>query len=286
VPACVLVLVWRELSVVDWHRAAIEISHARPWPIAWAALATLLCVSIMGLYDVLSMPRGSTLSGRERWRLGTAICSWTNFLAVGPLAGPGLRLYFYRRAGMDVPGVLRGLAGIYSGMFTGIAAWFGAVFVPLSEKADETPLRVAIAFVLGPVLCVGAGALISRVRRSLAAEDLKTYVALGLVGTTEWGLVVGVYFLVGRAVGNPSHFLPTARAFFVGHAAGAASLLPGGLGSADTVWLKLCLAQGTPSATAAAQVLLFRCVYFLWPWGLSIVALGSLLVRRSARRAK
>jgi uncharacterized membrane protein YbhN (UPF0104 family) len=311
VPLGVLALVWRELSAVDWHQAAIEIQRARPAPILWAALATIVCVSIMGLYDVISFSSGSTYSAFERWRLGTLICSWTNFLAVGPLAGPALRLHFYRRAGMDVGRILRGLAGVYAGMFAGIVAWIAAVFVPLPasngpasiwpasfgpatsssgiagpESAPVTFVRVSIAMLLGPLVCVAVGALISRVRRTLAAENMKTYVALGLVGAVEWGLVVGVFATVGRAIGIDTAFVPMARAFFVGHVAGTASLLPGGLGSADSVWLKMNVAQGTASATAAAQVLLFRCVYFLGPWGLSILAVGADFVRRRRRSAE
>lgn len=283
VPACVLALVWRELSLVDWSQAAIEIRRASPAVIAGAALATLACVSTMGLYDVVSMRTGSTLSSFQRWRLGTAISAWTNFLAVGPLAGPALRLHFYRRAGMDVPGVLRGLAGIYAGMFAGGMAWIAALFVPLPEKAGQVAVRVSIALVAGPLLCIAAGGLISRLRRTLAADDMRTYVALGLVGAVTWGLVVLVFTLVGRAIGIDTALVPMARTYFVGHVAGTASLLPGGLGSADTVWLKMNMAQGAASASAAAQVLLFRCVYYLWPWALSIVVLVSSFARRPGR---
>jgi phosphatidylglycerol lysyltransferase len=283
VPLGVLALVGRELARVDWHQAVLEMRGARPAPIVGAAILTLVCVAVMGLYDVLALGQGSRFTARERWRLGSAICSWTNFLAVGPLAGPALRLYFYRRAGMGASGVLRGLAGIYAGMFAGIVAWIGAVFAPLPERADTSAVRVSIGVCAGPLVCVAIGALIARLRRTWAAETSRTYVALGLVGAAEWGLVVGVFVLVGRAIGITTEFIPLARAFFVGHVAGVASLVPGGIGSADTVWLKMNVAQGTAPATAAAQVLLFRCVYFLWPWGVSIAALGIACLRRSAR---
>lgn len=281
VPLCALTLVWRELSSVDWHQAALEIRRAHAVTIAGAGILTLVCVSVMGLYDVLALGQGSRYTAFERWRLGSAISSWTNFLAVGPLAGPALRLYFYRRAGMSVSGVLRGLAGIYSGMFAGMVAWIGALFAPLPARGDVLAVRVFIALSVGPFACLAIGALTTRVRRNLSAESTWTYVGLGLVSAVVWGLVVSVFVLVGRAIGIDTDFVTLARTYFVGHVAGTASLVPGGLGSADTVWLKMNVAQGTATATAAAQVLLYRCVYFLWPWGLSLVALGVVWLRRS-----
>jgi phosphatidylglycerol lysyltransferase len=283
---CVLALAIRELSGVDWSAAVGALRSAHSGPILWGALATLVCVSEMGLYDVLSMRAGSSFSGFERWRLGTAICSWTNFLAVGPLAGPALRTYFYRRAGMDVPGIVRGLAGIYAGMFAGIAGWIGALFVPLPAGSAEPIVRVAIAAILCPLVCIGVGSLLRRVRRGWALEGSAPYTALGLVGFVEWSLVILVFGCVARATDVDTEFVPLARAFFVGHVAGSASLVPGGLGSADAVWLKMTSARGAPAANSAARVLLFRCVYFLWPWALSIVGLVVFFVRRSARRVQ
>jgi phosphatidylglycerol lysyltransferase len=238
----------------------------------------------MGLYDVLAMRAGSSFSGLERWGLGTAICSWTNFLAVGPLAGPALRTYFYRRAGMDLPGIVRGLAGIYAGMFAGIAGWIGALFAPVPDGSSEPIVRIAIAAMLGPLVCIGVRAILRRIRREWAPEGWARYAALGVVGFVEWSLVVLVFTCVARATGSDTELVPLARAFFVGHVAGSASLVPGGLGSADAVWLKMTSAQGSTAANSAAQVLLFRCVYFLWPWTLSIVGLSVYLLRRATRR--
>jgi uncharacterized membrane protein YbhN (UPF0104 family) len=286
VPAAVIALVARELASIDWSRAAGEIARAHRAPIAWAALATLVCLANMGLYDVLAMSRGSTLSRVQRWMLGAAICSWTNFLAIGPLAGPALRLHFYRRAGMDLIGVARGLAGIYAGMFSGIAAWIAAMYLPLPPTSVDMAARGAIALALAPLLCLLVGGLIYRFRRDVALEDARTYAALGVVAALEWGLVATVYTLVARAVGAEAPVDDVAKSFFVGHVAGAASLLPGGLGSADAVWLKLNLAHGSAAAVAAAHVLLFRCVYFLGPWGLSLIASIAYVALRSLGGAR
>jgi phosphatidylglycerol lysyltransferase len=286
VPPIVIVLVARELSAVDWSRASDEIGRAHREPVLWAAGITIACVSIMGLYDVFAMSRGSTFSASDRWRLGTVICSWTNFLAIGPLAGPALRLHFYRRAGMTLSGVVSGLAGIYAGMFSGIAAWITAVFVPLPEGLVGALMRAALALVLAPSLCIAVGTVVRSFRRDSPRESWLTYLAVGGVGALEWGLVATVYVLVGRAVGIEAPLVSVARTFFVGHVAGAASLLPGGLGSADTVWLEMNEKEGNPASIAAAQVLLFRCVYFLWPWGLSILASAAYFGGRALRRMR
>jgi phosphatidylglycerol lysyltransferase len=282
IPLCVLALVIDELARVDWRKAFAELGLALPVPIACAAAITMACVTSMGLYDVFAYDVGTALDVRKRWRLGAAICAWTNFLAVGPLAGPALRLHFYRRAGLDVGGVLRGLAGVYAGMFSGLVAWIVAMFAPLSGPIGESWVRALFAALAAPIVSVAIGVALGRFRSEYARGDWRAFAYLGWVGAAEWGLVVSVFALVGRAIGIVESFEEMARTFFIGHVVGTVSLLPGGLGSADTVWLKLHVADGRSASTAAAHVLLFRLVYTILPWALSC-PLAFKLWRDSAR---
>jgi phosphatidylglycerol lysyltransferase len=269
VPLAVLALVIDELARVDWRQAFAELGLAFPVPIVCASALAIVCVTSMGLYDVLAYDVGSTLGAPARWRLGAAICAWTNFLAVGPLAGPALRLHFYRRAGLDVRGVLRGLAGVYAGMFSGLVAWIVAVFAPLSGGAGATWARALSTLIVAPVVSLAIGTALGRFRSEYARGDRRTFAYLGWVGAAEWAFVVSVFTLVGRAIGVFESFEEMARTFFIGHVVGTLSLLPGGLGSADTVWLKLQVADGRSASTAAAHVVLFRLVYTILPWALS-----------------
>lgn len=283
VPLCVLALAAGELARVDWRQALVELGSARAIPIGCAAALTIACVTSMGLYDVIAYDVGTRLDTRGRWRLGALICAWTNFLAIGPLAGPALRLHFYRRAGLDVRGVLRGLAGVYAGMFSGLVAWIAAVFAPLGGAAGETWVRALSTALVAPLVSLAIGAAIGRYRREYGRSDRRAFLLLGWVGALEWAFVVSVFALVGRAIGAVDSFEEMARTFFIGHVAGTLSLVPGGLGSADAVWLKLQVADGRAASTAAAHVLLFRLVYTILPWALSLPV--ALRLWRDAARA-
>ena len=52
---------------------------------------------VMGLYDVIAF-RHTRSRWTERWRYGAVAFAWSNFLTLGPLAGPAMRFWLYRPA--------------------------------------------------------------------------------------------------------------------------------------------------------------------------------------------
>src|SRR5438128_595379 len=82
--AAVLGVSWhalRQISVRDF-RFALRSLDAR-WLIV-AALATLLNIGVMGLYDVIAF-RHTRSPRMRRWRFGAVAFAWSNFLTLGPL---------------------------------------------------------------------------------------------------------------------------------------------------------------------------------------------------------
>ena len=69
-------------------------ARLRGWVMLACAL-TGLNVAVMGLYDVVAF-RHTRARPLERWRYGAVAFAWSNFLTLGPLAGPAIRLWLYR----------------------------------------------------------------------------------------------------------------------------------------------------------------------------------------------
>lgn len=282
-PALVIWLVWRDLRLIDFRRVRAALANADPTSLLLAALCTAVAIASMGLYDAIAFRSTPELSASRRWRLGMLFFSWTNFLTLGPLGGPAVRLYYYRRAGLDTGEIVRGLTRLYAGVFCGLAGWSLAAFAPLGPLGDgriEFVARAALAVVLSPAIATAVGAVARRFRRLGGAAPWRTYLALGLASVVDWGGVLGAFVFAGRAVGVHLPESQSARALFLGHVTGVLSMIPGGLGSADAVWLTMLKGAGIGENTGAACVLLYRAVFYLLPWGLSLIALYLMFAHR------
>ena len=91
--AVVLALSWHTLRQIHTRdfRVALRALQA-PWLLV-AAAATLLNVAVMGWYDVIAF-RHTRATALERWRYGAVAFAWSNFLTLGPLAGPAIRFWW------------------------------------------------------------------------------------------------------------------------------------------------------------------------------------------------
>ena len=91
----VLALSWTTLRGIHTSQVRAVLHTLLPWPLTIAALITILNISIMGLYDVMAF-RHTRTRAIERWQFGAVAFCWSNFLTLGPLAGPAIRFWLYR----------------------------------------------------------------------------------------------------------------------------------------------------------------------------------------------
>ncbi len=292
IPLLILWFIWEEISDLDFAKLRVQIAAANLRLLAASALTAIVAILATGLYDVLAFPHTPTQGATRRWGLGAMFFSWTNFVALGPVGVPFLRLHWYGKAGMPAADVLRGVGRLYIGMAAGLAAWGLAALVPL--PFEGVLARCVLAIAVAPLLAAAAYWLRARVRRSdRAPTPMRTMLLLGLVGGLDWGAVLLSFILAARAVGVVEPTVSLMAVFFFGHAVGLASMIPGGLGTADATWLLQLSRAGVPAATAAAHVVLFRLTFYIVPWLLSLLVIGVAVVfhqagfngRSSKRRA-
>src|SRR5262249_18306761 len=70
--------------------------------------------------------------------------------------------------------------------------------------------------------------------------------------------------------------------FFIGQLIGLATFVPGGLGSADAFWL-VTLGSTAGHDHVLAALLLYPCIYYVFPWAFATRALAGRLVRTGRR---
>lgn len=283
VPPIILFLLWRQLSTTDLGQARQIIDDAPTTLIVIAGLLAVVSVCVMGLYDVVAMPRA--IPTRKRWLMGVGMFSWTNLLTIGPLGGPALRVYFYSRADVPIAQIGVGLARLYTGISCGMAAWLLASLLPLDTLATGIPglcLRALLACVVAASLGASCSVLAPRIKRArLDGASPREMALVGLVGALDWCCVICIFNVCARALDIHIDPAELGRTYLVGHLAGAASMVPGGIGSADGVWLLQLETLGIDKDLGLSLAIVFRATFSLIPWALSIPIFAGLWAWRT-----
>lgn len=288
----IVALAWGELSALDWIQIQDELVRTNPWFLLLAGLAVIANVAAMGLYDAVCFPKAPRLGFFTRWGLGSLCFAWSNFLTLGPIGGPAMRVLVYSRRGMKTARIARGLGAQYIGFVAGLFAWTVALALPLPRGPGTLVLDILAAAGISVLsACLIRAVCIRLLRKrdpdsetARAVEHARS-VPLGLVGFLDWGFSLTSFWLVAAAAGLMLNPFFTARTFFSGHLAGMASMLPGGLGSADAVWLLSFTEAEIEPDKAAAVIVLFRLIFYIAPWAIALLVTLRLISGGTIDRA-
>jgi phosphatidylglycerol lysyltransferase len=277
---------WDEIKRVDLVEVRRLLGATDPRLVLALLSVTAVSLAVAGCYDVAALgPRSLPPSAASRWGVGVVSFAWSNFLAVGPLAGPALRLWLYRPMQVDSVRARRGLAAIMASFACGLGVWCAAVSLPLPEAVDGPATRVALAFAIGAaVATVWHSGLIPGSRPAEPERRLSPFVLVG-IALADWLLAWAVFHMaVDGTHGDVAAGL-SLKVFFLGQLVGLASFVPGGLGSADLFWgIRLSGLAGGHDRVAAA-LLLYRLVYYVIPFVVATLVLAGHLVRAGRRTA-
>ncbi|HXT29149.1 MAG TPA: bifunctional lysylphosphatidylglycerol flippase/synthetase MprF [Vicinamibacterales bacterium] len=280
--AVVLALTWEALRGIHVHEVRVLLrSLDGRWLVAAGGI-TLANVAIMGLYDVIAFSRTRTTAA-ERWRFGAVAFCWSNFLTLGPLAGPAIRLWLYRGTVERASELRSAIVSVVIAFSAGLIGW------TLAAVATAQIGGGLVVLSLAALVCVSGAAWIARAiaRRfedlsDAAARPVRT-LELALVGWLDWLLAMAAFAACLRAAGVDIAALRVAHDFFVGQAIGLASLIPGGFGSSDALWIaRLPIDRNVTVAALAA----YRFIYYIGPWFTASLVLLSWATRQSSRRTE
>jgi phosphatidylglycerol lysyltransferase len=281
VVAIVVFLTWdalRNIRPGDVRHAlhSLDVSHL------WlAALVTVANIAVMGLYDVIAFSHTRS-RWFERWRFGAVAFAWSNFLTLGPLAGPAIRFWLYRPS-VDRPAELEGgVVSIAISFTSGLAGWtLASILIPFVSPAGIA-VRALVAFVLVFVAVYVARLIVDSIERYAGTvRSFGDTVLLALVGWLDWLLATIVFVACVRSTGSTDAVIDIVRSFFIGQAIGLLSLIPGGFGSADAFWVAHL---PTTESAAAAALVAYRLVYYAVPWACASLLLLSWVTHRTPRR--
>jgi phosphatidylglycerol lysyltransferase len=276
---------WREIRLIQIGAARDLIRETRPELFLGLLALTAVNLAVAGLYDVAALgPRARPPGPATRWATGTLSFAWSNFLTVGPLAGPALRLWLYRRQGVDVDRGRSALTVIVSAFAAALTLWCLASTIPLPGALDTIAIRAGLGIAVAALLAAAlrAARRFGRAPASLRAWD-GSPALLAIVAAADWLLAWLVFHAAIQGFHGGVAPVTTLRAFFVGQLVGLVSLIPGGIGSADAYWLHSLASESGGHDRLVAALVVYRCAYYVLPWGFATLTLVGRLIRTGRR---
>jgi phosphatidylglycerol lysyltransferase len=278
--AIVLALSWQSLRGIHTREVRAILRTLDRSPLIIAAVVTALNIAIMGLYDVMAFAETRTRA-IQRWRYGAVAFCWSNFLTLGPLAGPAIRFWLYRRSVTELSELHSGIVSVIVAFVSGLAGWTAAALIAPQIGAGM-PLFAVIALVFVIIAAWLGRTIANRTDRfgSPQAGSARTF-EMAIVGWLDWLLGAIVFVACFNATGRSAPALDLVTGFFLGQVIGLASLVPGGFGSSDAFWIaRLPFDQNVTAAALGA----FRLIYYVVPWFTASMVLLSWATRMSSRR--
>ena len=273
-PLLLLVLAVFEIQQVargvDINLLRNEVSQLQLWELGLILIVSLLAITPMFFYDILLVKvLGIQLKARELIRHSFIANSFSNLIGFGGLVGFFLRNYFYSKYKEEKEGMLKNIASVTFFYLTGISllAWLVPLFFRgFSLLSEEKWLFLAVIGVslYAPIFI---SIYVIRSKKSNTASFSHT-VAVQLIITSivEWLAVFAVIWFLTFVLMIPIGLSALIPIFLIATCAGIASMIPGGLGSFDLVFLWGTQSVGIADEKVLVLLVLYRLGYFILPF--------------------
>lgn len=264
-------------------------------PLSQVLLAVVLAILSYWMltgYDWISLRYvGSSLAYRKIAPAAFIATSVSNNVGLSWLSGGSVRFRFYSSQGLSAAEVTKVVGYISLSFWVGFTTVAGALFlfdpppIPPGLPLPGTSLRLIGALFLAAAAVYMALVLVRRRPLRVRGWELpmpkrRHLVWQVLVAGGDWLLAAAtLYALLPR---HDVSFHVVLGAFIVAQMSGLISHVPGGLGVFETVVL-FFLSDHIPKPTILGTLLVYRAIYYLLPFAVSVVMIGIYEVRQ--RRA-
>lgn len=281
-PAAVLLLVVyqarKELAGLSVKETFLIINNVERSSLFILVFIGLMAVLAMSLYDfVLVRSLGMKISRWKTVRVSWIANSFNNVLGFGGLSGAGLRTILYKEHVSDVKLLIKGIATLATSVLLGLSVLSMFVFIGLLSPGklifEKTWLflgAIGMALIV-PVLIVYL--IIKRKRGGAVEKGLRPSVFFSYLGASvcEWiaaGLVMYFSLII---LGIDLDARKVLGVFAIASVAGMISLVPGGFGSFDLLFLVGMNQFGVDNEIILTAIVLYRLAYSFIPFGFGLL---------------
>ncbi|CRK83738.1 lysyltransferase [Neobacillus massiliamazoniensis] len=252
-----------------------ELNQLNFWLIILIFGITFLAVLPMQLYDVI-LVRVLKLKVPKQVILKQAFIanSFSNLIGFGGIIGAMLRTYFYNKYEQDKRKLLGGIATVSLFYLTGISvlSWIvtlGYRHFPLFVDRKWIYFAVVAVSLYLPVFLIIHYINNKKDKHSLIPVD--AVVELVVVSVIEWFSVFIAIFILSRILGISLNLWSLFPVYIISACAGIISMIPGGLGSFDLVFILGMRELHIHEEKVLVLLLLYRIGYYFIPFLVSVV---------------
>ncbi|MDP4170237.1 MAG: bifunctional lysylphosphatidylglycerol flippase/synthetase MprF [Bacillota bacterium] len=278
-PLFLLVLATVEINKfagnLNVHLLRNEIKQLHIGKLAIILAVTLCAVSPMFFYDyILVKILGFEVPKRKLIEQSFIANSFSNLIGFGGIVGAMLRTYFYNKFEQDKRKLLGGIASVSLFYLTGLSllSWIVAI------GFRDSPLFYDIKWLYFAVIGVGFYLpVFVGVHLIKHKKDEKILITpligskLIIVSLFEWIAIFLAIWLTSRVIGISISFHDLLPVFIIASCAGIISMIPGGLGSFDLVFIWGMQDLHIANEKVLVLLLFYRIGYFILPFIISIV---------------
>ncbi|MGG5253985.1 bifunctional lysylphosphatidylglycerol flippase/synthetase MprF [Neobacillus sp. SM06] len=252
-----------------------ELNNLQPGTLVIILLITLVAVFPMFFYDIILVQiLGFRVPKKELLEYSFIANSFSNLIGFGGLIGAMLRTYFYHTYDPDKKRLVGGIASVSLFYLTGISlfSWIVVLFYrrfPLF--IEEKWLYFAV---IGISLYLPVFILVHWIKSKKEEQNLITFSVgkkLVLVSLMEWSAIFAVILLLSKLLGISIQVQSLFPVFIIASCAGIISMIPGGLGSFDLIFIWGMQGLHAPAEKILVLLLFYRIGYYVLPFLISLV---------------
>ncbi|MGC4376723.1 bifunctional lysylphosphatidylglycerol flippase/synthetase MprF [Fictibacillus sp. Mic-4] len=257
------------LSLKDSIKAIKEIPNGG---FLLAVAVGALAVATMFFYDyILVRSLKTEIPVQKIFRVSWIANTFNGILGFGGLIGASLRAMLYREHVDDGKQLLKGIAWMAPAVINGLSilALLSLFNVFPAHVVLDEKVWMWVVFV-GVALIVPAYILVSKLKKSDSISPKYTLM-YSAVSFVEWLSAGVVLYVILKLTGIDLTFAQTIGVYTVAATAGVISLIPGGFGSFDLMFLIGMQAFDIEKGAVLTALLLYRIAYYFIPFGLGLV---------------
>ncbi|GEK32046.1 phosphatidylglycerol lysyltransferase [Kurthia zopfii] len=206
------------------------------------------------------------------------INSFSNLIGFGGLIGVLLRTHYFKKPEMDNTTFFKMIASVTLFYLAGISLFADILLIFAWDLPlfNEHPFLLLVAGFIGlytPFLFIKA--FIQLLRKKVTVKDVVSDFALIGVSVVEWLGAFCMLVILTKLLHIEIALIDLWPVFVIASAAGIVSMIPGGLGSFDLVFIWGATSLNLPSESVLVLLLCYRVGYYVIPF----IAGGALFLR-------
>lgn len=282
-PFAVLTIVFfqarKELAGISFQEAIETIKNIPTGGFFLAITLGALAVSTMFFYDfVMLRSLHADIQIQKIFRVSWIANTLNGFIGFGGLVGAGIRTMLYRPHVKETSKLIKSIAWMTTAFINGLAilSFLGLIKILdtgiiLQEKPWLWP--VLIFFALFVPLYIGFSKIRGWKKANIGVqkEEKNPTILYSVVSLVEWLSAGIVMYVILLLFGIEIKFQAFLGVFVIAALAGVISLVPGGLGSFDLIFLNGMEHYGVDTGVLLPAMLLYRLVYYILPFGLGLI---------------